>query len=170
MSTDPMQQLHSWLKDAHAMEEQAEQMLTAQAKRLEHYPKLQERITQHIEETRSQASRITECLESMDTSTSTMKDLGAKFAAMGQVIGGSMASDEVVKGGIASYAFEHFEIANYRALIAAADQLGQDRIREVCEGILKEEMAMAKWLEDNLDEVTRAFLARAESDELQGKR
>lgn len=170
MSSDPMQQLHSWLKDAHAMEEQAEQMLTAQAKRLEHYPKLQARITQHIDETKSQAARLEECLESMDTSTSTMKDLGGKFAAMGQAIGGSMAPDEVVKGSVASYAFEHFEIANYRALIAAADQLGEIRIKEVCESILQEELAMAKWLEDNLDDVTRAFLTRSESDELSGKR
>ena len=74
MSSDPMQQLHSWLKDAHAMEEQAEQMLTAQAKRLEHYPKLQARITQHIDEPKSQAARLEECLESMNTSTSTMWD------------------------------------------------------------------------------------------------
>ena len=106
----------------------------------------------------------------MNTSTSTMKDLGGKFAAMGQAIGGSMAPDEVVKGSVASYAFEHFEIANYRALIAAADQLGEIRIKEVCESILQEELAMAKWLEDNLDDVTRAFLARSESDELSGKR
>jgi len=170
MSIDSKTQLQTWLKDAHAMEEQAEQMLTAQAKRLEHYPKLRDRITQHIEETRSQAERLKECLESQGESTSTMKDMGGKFAAMGQAIGGSMASDEVVKGGIASYAFEHFEIANYRALIAAADQLAETHVCEVCESILNEELAMAKWLEENLDDITRAFLTRAESDELSGKR
>lgn len=170
MSTDPMNQLHSWLKDAHAMEEQAEQMLIAQAKRLENYPKLRDRINQHIEETKSQAERITECLNAMNESESTMKDLGGKIAAMGQAIGGSMASDEAVKGGIASYAFEHFEIANYRALIAAADKLGENHVKSVCEDILQEELAMAKWLEDNLDEVTQSYLSRAASDDLTGKR
>ncbi|WP_277811156.1 ferritin-like domain-containing protein [Chromohalobacter canadensis] len=170
MSTSSVSQLHVWLKDAHAMEEQAEQMLTAQAKRLEHYPKLKERINQHIEETKSQADRLEGCLKSMDESPSTMKDVSGKFAAIGQAIGGSMASDEVVKGGIASYAFEHFEIANYRALIAAADELGENQIREVCKGILEEEVNMAKWLEDNLDDITKAFLSRAESEALEGKR
>ena len=32
--------LLSWLRDAHAMEKQAEKMLKAQVARLEHYPKL----------------------------------------------------------------------------------------------------------------------------------
>lgn len=170
MSSEAKGKLYTWLKDAHAMEEQAEKMLTAQAKRLENYPKLRERIQQHIEETKSQSERIAECLESLNESSSAMKDMGGKLAAMGQALGGMTASDEVVKGGIASYAFEHFEIANYRALIAAADQLGEEKVKEVCEEILKEELAMAKWLEDNLDEVTRSFLSRSESSQLEGKR
>tara|TARA_R100000049_G_C1878897_1_gene35970 strand:+ start:207 stop:329 length:123 start_codon:yes stop_codon:yes gene_type:complete len=32
--------LEDWLRDAHAMEKQAEEMLKAQAKRIEHYPAL----------------------------------------------------------------------------------------------------------------------------------
>ena len=47
------------------------------------------------------------------------------MAATAQGMGGMFTSDEVVKGGSASYAFEHFEIANYRALIGAADHLGE---------------------------------------------
>jgi len=41
MSTTTKQDnLIDWLRDAHAMEQQAEKMLTAQAERLEHYPVL----------------------------------------------------------------------------------------------------------------------------------
>lgn len=46
--------LLDWLRDAHAMEQQAEKMLTAQSERLEHYPELKARIVQHIDETRGQ--------------------------------------------------------------------------------------------------------------------
>lgn len=43
--------LVDWLRDAHAMEKQAEKMLKSQAQRLEHYPLLQKRIEEHIDET-----------------------------------------------------------------------------------------------------------------------
>lgn len=52
MTTAANDHLNDWLRDAHAMEKQAETMLTAQAERLEHYPELRARIVQHIEETR----------------------------------------------------------------------------------------------------------------------
>lgn len=35
---EPQENLMDWLRDAHAMEQQAEQMLKAQAARIEHYP------------------------------------------------------------------------------------------------------------------------------------
>ncbi|TIS14080.1 MAG: DUF892 family protein, partial [Mesorhizobium sp.] len=39
--------LIQWLRDAHAMEEQAETMLSGQLGRLESYPELSERIRAH---------------------------------------------------------------------------------------------------------------------------
>lgn len=41
--------LLDWLRDAHAMEQQAEQMLNAQKSRLENFPTLRARIEQHLE-------------------------------------------------------------------------------------------------------------------------
>jgi ferritin-like metal-binding protein YciE len=80
-----------------------------------------------------------------------------------------LTSDEVVKGTMAAYAFEHTEIATYRVLIAAADELEEREMKEVFERILAEEVAMANWLELHLDEITRVFLMRDERD-LQAKR
>ncbi len=40
--------LEDWLRDAHAMENQAEKMLKAHASRLENYPLLQRRIEEHV--------------------------------------------------------------------------------------------------------------------------
>ncbi len=43
--------LMDWLRDAHAMEEQAETMLNSMLSRVENYPELHQRIQQHIKET-----------------------------------------------------------------------------------------------------------------------
>jgi ferritin-like metal-binding protein YciE len=45
--TTPEDHLLNWLRDAHAMEKQAETMLSAMAGRLEHYPELKARIEAH---------------------------------------------------------------------------------------------------------------------------
>src|SRR3546814_20962275 len=47
--------LMDWLRDAHAMEEQAEKMLRATAGRLENYPDLKARLESHAPETHRQA-------------------------------------------------------------------------------------------------------------------
>lgn len=119
--TDAREHLLDWLRDAHAMEQQAEQMLKAQAARIEHYPELKARIEQHIEETLGQQALPEGCITRLGSSPSRLKDAMGKVAAMGQAIGGMVASDEIVKGSMAGYVFEHMEIASYRTLIAAAE-------------------------------------------------
>lgn len=162
--------LEDWLRDAHAMEKQAEEMLKAQAKRIEHYPALRARIDQHLHETERQAEKLERVMNELGIDTSAMKDMGGKLTAFGQSIGGMMAGDEVVKGGIASYAFECFEIANYKALIAAAEHTNQPEVVRVCREILQEEQAMADWLDQHLDETTRSFLTRAADNDVQAKK
>ncbi|MBU9633530.1 ferritin-like domain-containing protein [Burkholderia multivorans] len=154
------ERLMEWLRDAHAMEEQAETMLSSMAGRIEHYPDIKRRIEQHIEETREQARLIRSCIERRGGSVSTMKDIGAKTMAWVQGMSGMFVSDEIVKGGMASYMFEHFEIAAYRNLIEAARVAGDIETQTICERILPEEQAMAAWLEHNMAGVVRTYLAR----------
>lgn len=161
MTTTADENLNDWLRDAHAMEQQAEKMLKAQAERLEHYPALRERIVQHIEETRWQQGQLDEILGRRNISNSVVKDLGGKLMAMGQAIGGMTASDEVVKGAMAGYVFENIEIATYTTLIAAAQAVGDTATQAACEQIIVQEKAMAAWLLEHMPEVTQAFLARS---------
>jgi ferritin-like metal-binding protein YciE len=165
MATNARDNLIAWLRDAHAMEQQAATMLNAQYERLENYPELKARIGQHIEETKQQAMLLQGCLDRLSGGTSTMKDVAGKLTAMAQGLGGMFASDEVVKGSLASYTFEHMEIASYRILIATADYVGDMETVNVCQRILDEEIAMAKWLEDNVGAVTLQFLTRDEGDD-----
>ena len=159
--TDPKENLLDWLRDAHAMEQQAEQMLRAQSGRVEHYPELKARIDQHLEETLGQQKLVAQCIERLGGTTSTMKDLAAKVMAFGQVAGGMAMSDEVVKGSISSYVFENLEIASYTSLIAAAEQVGDIETMTACEQILPQEVAMAQWLLDHIPKVTQTYLLRA---------
>lgn len=146
------------------MEEQAETILNAQFERLENYPELKACIGKHIEETKQQAASLKGCLDRLGEGNSAFKDAAGKLTAMAQGMGGMFASDEVVKGSLASYTFEHMEIASYRILIATAEYLGDEETATVCRHILDEELAMAKWLEDNVAAVTLQFLTRDEAD------
>ncbi|WP_352752483.1 DUF892 family protein [Mesorhizobium sp. M0204] len=159
-----------WLRDAHAMEEQAETMLNGQLGRIENYPELSDRIRQHLDETKQQAARLKTCLDQMDEGSSTMKDARGKLTAMAQSLSGVFAGDEVMKGSLASYTFEHMEIASYTILIAAARSLGETEALRACEENLREEVAMADWLKTRLPSTTEQFLARAEADSDSAKR
>lgn len=157
---DPRDHLLSWLKDAHAAEEQAITMLSNLDRRIENYPELKARIEQHIDETRRQSARVEECLKSLGSDISMLKAVGTKLMGLGQGISGIFTSDEIAKGVLAFYTFEHMEIASYRMLVGAAKQAGEPEVQRVCEEILEEEKAMAKWLEDHLEDLTQKFLAR----------
>jgi len=166
----PQENLLDWLRDAHAMEQQAEQMLKAQSKRLEHYPQLKARIDQHIEETLGQQKLIDECLQRLGGDSSTIKDLGGKLMAFGQAVAGSLMSDEVIKGAMAGYVFENMEIASYTVLIAAAEAAGDTQTKKACESILPQEVAMADWLLKHLPQLTEAFLARSADPDKEAKK
>ena len=162
--------LLDWLRDAHAMEQQAEKMLKAQSERLEHYPQLKARIDQHIEETLGQQQLIDQCLARLGGSSSTLKDMGGKLMAFGQAVGGSLMSDEVIKGAMAGYVFENMEIASYTALIAAAKEACDSETLAACEKILPQEIAMAEWLLEHLPELTQSFLRRSADPDKAAKR
>ena len=157
------ERLMEWLRDAHAAEEQAETMLSGMARRIENYPELKARIEQHIGETQRQAERVRKCIERRGENTSTIKDAGGKMLGFGQAISGMFVGDEVMKGSIACSAFEAMEIASYRILIDTARQVGDEETAQTCEQILREEEAMANWLEQNLPVLTQQYLAREQT-------
>jgi ferritin-like metal-binding protein YciE len=159
-----------WLRDAHAMEKQAEKMLSALAGRIESYPQLKKKIQSHLRETQEQAERVESCIERRGGDTSLVKDTGGQLLAMAQGFSGVFAGDEVMKGSLASYTFEHMEIASYRILVAAADELGDEETSRVCRKILAEEEAMADWLLENIEPLTREYLGREEKELAEAKR
>jgi ferritin-like metal-binding protein YciE len=152
--------LTAWLRDAHAMENQAIKILEGQDQRLEHYPELRGKVHEHLQQTRRQAEQLEGCLERLGEDRSAFKAGMRKLMGNVQAMSGLFVGDEVVKGALASYTFEQFEIASYKSLIAAAEETGEPEVGRVCQQILREEEDMARWLGEHLPEVTRAFLAR----------
>jgi ferritin-like metal-binding protein YciE len=157
------ERLMEWLRDAHAAEEQAKTMLSGFANRLEHYPELKERVLTHVKETERQAERVKECIERREGSTSAVKVAGAKVIGLGQALSGIFAGDEVMKGTLASRAFEAMEIASYKILVKTAQQVGDAQTATICGQILREEEAMAKWLDDHIEALTAQYLRREDA-------
>lgn len=161
---------HDWLRDAHAMEKQAESMLESMADRIDNYPELRSKIEQHLTETKHQISVLEEILERNDISRSIIKDSMSKMAAFGGSIGGMFPSDEIVKGAISSYVFEQLEVACYTSLIAAAKKAGDTASVPALEGILEQERQMADWVLRNIPQTTEQFLVRSDAPGVEAKK
>jgi ferritin-like metal-binding protein YciE len=146
------------LRNAHALERQAVSVIETQLKALDDYPELHARLAQHAEESRQQGHRIDSLLREFGGSTSMIKDTLMSMMGMGQSSVQGMAEDAVIKATLADTMFEHLEIASYRALFVMADLAGAPQVRERLQQSLDEEIAMAKWLEDNLESVTRRYV------------
>lgn len=162
--------LDLWLRDAHAMEEQAEHMLGALVGRIENYPNLKRRVQEHLEETRHQAKQIRACLERRGCSTSALKDAAGKIMATMRGASGVLACDEIMKGTLASYTFEQMEIISYRVLAEAARMVDDAETERVCVEIMAEEEAMANWLLENSTTIAHQYLAREELEMEEAKR
>ncbi|GAA4718074.1 Ferritin-like metal-binding protein YciE [Promicromonospora umidemergens] len=150
-----------WLNDAHAMELALEEVLVRHAKDAEGDPEVQTRIEQHAEETRRQAQTVRGCIESLGGEVSGSKDTVAKMFGTMQGMANRPMHDTMVKNALADYAAEHFEIACYRALIDACDQIGAEDVAIRLTDILREEEAMARFLEQKLPGAVRSALADA---------
>jgi ferritin-like metal-binding protein YciE len=164
MMAKPEDLLMHWLRDAHAMEVQAATMLEGMARRIKHYPQLRETIERHLEETRKQAELVEGCIKRRGGDTSVLKDLAGRVVGMGQALSGVVMGDEIVKGAMAGYTFEHLEISAYKCLIATAEEVGDTETARVCRQILQQEEEMALWMGDHLDQVPRQYLSRAEAE------
>ncbi len=153
--------LIAWLNDAYAMENSLIRTLEHRLNDTKDYPQLQARTQQHLEETRRHAELVKGCVERLGSSTSALKTGLSNVMGTVQAVSTGMAKDELVKNALADYAAEQFEVASYRALIAGAQQLGDQETARVCEEILREDEAMALWVGQQLPLVVQETLQQA---------
>jgi ferritin-like metal-binding protein YciE len=150
------------LRDAHAMEIQARELLERQSERLDEYPEVKAKVTEHLGETNGQLERLEQCLQACGESTSTLKDTAQSVMANAMAMVHSMAGDEILKNTFANNAFENFEIAAYKSLLALCGNAGIDAARAPLEASLKEEERMASWVASNVEKVTLDYVNHAQ--------
>ena len=151
------------LRNAHAMENQALSTLRPQLARIENYPAVAQRIEQHIVETEGQIARLEGLLKQRGDSNSTFKDTALSILGGLGALGHATASDEILKNSLANFAFENYEIAAYKSLIALAEALDYASAVNVLQQNLAEEEAMAAWLDEHLADVTLQYAGLREA-------
>lgn len=147
-----------WLKDAQAMEEAQITALSNHAKAADGYPQLRSKLEEHLRVTQRQADDLKRCIQRLGSDTSTTKQAIGKTTSFMQGLIASASGDDVVKNCLNDYAAEHMEIASYRSLIAACDEIGDRQTADVCRRICQEEIEMARWLENTIPAVTHDYL------------
>jgi ferritin-like metal-binding protein YciE len=130
-----------------------------QSERLDDYPEVKAKVTAHLQETNEQLRRLEKCLEACGESTSSIKDTAQSVAANAQAMAHSMAGDEILKNTFANNAFENFEIAAYKSLLALCGAAGVSEAKAPLEASLQEEQRMAAWIDSNVEKVTLEYLS-----------
>jgi ferritin-like metal-binding protein YciE len=148
------------LRNAHAVESQAIELLERQVRALDDYPDVQSRVQQHLDETRSQLKRLEDCLDQLGEGRSVIKDVALSTLGNFMALSNTMADDAILKNAFASYSFEHYEIAAYQSLLELAALADEPELTSLLEQNLSEEQAMADWLATNIRPVTRNYVRR----------
>jgi ferritin-like metal-binding protein YciE len=151
------------LRNAHAMETQARELMERQSERLDEYPDVKAKVATHLQETNQQLKRLEQCLKACGESTSTLKDTTQSIAANAMAMAHTMAGDEILKNTFANNAFEHFEIAAYKSLLALCQAADMESSRAALEASLKEEENMATWIDANVAKVTMEYVAHQQA-------
>ncbi|MGN6620557.1 MAG: ferritin-like domain-containing protein [Sphingomonas sp.] len=147
------------LRDAHAVEHQALALMDRQIDRLSHYPEVEQRLREHRQETEEQIRRLDHILEDLGEKSSAIKDAALTISGNAAALAHVLAADEILKNSFANFAFENFEAASYKALITMAEVGKFDAAIPLLKETLAEEVAMARFCDETLPEVTRKYLS-----------
>ncbi|MET0305217.1 MAG: DUF892 family protein [Solirubrobacterales bacterium] len=152
-SVDPDQldsTLLTYLRDVHALEGQAEELLEAAAKRVddEH---LEAAFRDHLEETKRHRERITGLLEERGAAPSLIKNAMLRAGGLNLSAFFGAQPDSTTKLAGFAFAFEHLEIAAYELLQRVAVRAGDEGVVATAEEILAEERRAAKRVAESWD-------------------
>jgi ferritin-like metal-binding protein YciE len=164
-SEDAKQSYVMGIQSAHALETQATQLINRQLERIESYPEVAAVLRQHGAETEQQIQRLEGILQELGSGPSTIKDLATAMSGNAAAIAHSMMSDEIMKNHFANVAFEAFEQATYRSLMAMAEATGHTHHLPLYEQTLREEEKTFQTLLGMTDALTRKFMQLSLSGE-----
>lgn len=146
------------LRNAHALEAQAVQIMSRQVERLENYPDMKAGLVRHIKESEAQSKRLEQIMDAHGTSASSLKEVVTSLAGNAAAIGHAFTTDEVIKNSFANFAYEHFEQAAYMSLIAMAEAAGDQEHIPLLKQNLDEEIAFGKVCGDLVVPTTKRYM------------
>jgi ferritin-like metal-binding protein YciE len=146
------------LRNAHAVEHQALALMDRQIDHLADYPELEQRLRSHRAETEDQIKRLDEILDGLDESASGLKDTALSITGNVMALGHMIAPDEILKNSFANFAFENYEAASYKSLIAIAETGGFSSAKPLLKQTLDEELAMARFCDEHVEAITKKYL------------
>jgi len=135
--------LLAYLRDAHAIEGQAEELLEASAARVDD-EELEAAFRDHLKETRHHRERIANLLDERGARPSRAKDAMLKAGGLNLSAFFGAQPDSTTKLAGFAFAFEHLEIAAYELLQRVAARAGEEGVVTVAEEILAEERRAAE--------------------------
>ncbi len=150
-------ELVGYLRDAHAIEAQAVQLL-ATAPAIAGCDPLADVLRGHLEETREQQRLVDERLSAHGSGPSRLQSTGMRLGGLN--IGAFFAAmpDTPVKLAGFSFAFEHLEIAAYELLRQVAERAGDPETVALSDRVLREERAAAERIAGTWDAAMDAAL------------
>jgi ferritin-like metal-binding protein YciE len=155
---DLKEQVRKYLADAHAIEEQAIQLLERAPGMSGGARALPRICEEHLGETRSHADRIAERLKALGGDTSSLKDAALRLGALNWAAFFQAHPDTAGKLAVFAFAFEYLEIGGYEQLRRVAERAGDGETGQLAEGILEQERAAAAKIAEQFDEAAAALL------------
>ena len=157
------EELLSYLRDAHAIEAQALQVLEA-GPEIAGFDELAEVFREHLEETREQQRLVEERLRAHDSGPSRFQNTAMRIGGLN--IGAFFGAQPDTPAKLAgfAYAFEHLEIAAYELLRRVAERAGDQETVATAERILVEERHAAERIAGTWDAAIDAALEHVGAD------
>lgn len=169
MATLPNQVVQSLfvtgLKNVHGVEHQALALIDRQLDHLADYPEVEDALRRHRGETEQQIQRVEEILSGFRETHSAVKDFALSISGNLAALAHVFAPDEILKNSFANYAFENFEAASYTSLIALAEAGSFGGPTALLQTSLREEQAMAAWIDEHNAPLTLKYAARRAAGE-----
>jgi ferritin-like metal-binding protein YciE len=152
--------LDRYLEDAHALEQQATQLLEA-GPRMVDDDVLAEIFRQHLEQTGEHRHRVERRLEARGSSPSRIKDLALRVGALNLGAFFGAEPDTTPKLAGFAYAFENLEVAGYEMLRRVAVRAGDAETATMAAEIADEERAAAAKVASTWERTMRARISAA---------
>lgn len=159
------EQLVTYLKDAHSIEEQALTQLKA-ARKIAGLDELERLFENHMHETEDHEKLIGECLGRHGVSRSAFKDAIMKGAGSGFVLFANAQPDTPGKLVAHAYSYEALEEAAYAFLCEVAQQAGDSSTVDTARHIQKEERRMKNRLASFLNKAARESLRITRTEDI----